>query len=75
MSVPDREVVAVRTAGPHDHIERVKFADGTDADAATAIQEIVDHVAHYVMHLEGQELPLLLQVRQCPDCLTNVLWA
>ena len=74
--IPDREVVAIRTAGePHEHIERVKFADGTDQSAEDAIAAINAHEAHYIMRRDDQPVPFLLYVRQCPDCLKEVLWA
>ena len=71
--VPEREVVAIRTSGPHDHIERTKFADGTDAPAAEVIAAIRSHEAHYFMRVPAGKL--LLTVRQCPDCLEETLWA
>jgi hypothetical protein len=74
-TVPEIEVVAIRTSGPHDHIERVKFSDGTDADAETVKAAILAHDAHYVMHRPDLDKPLLLHVRQCPDCLEECLWA
>jgi hypothetical protein len=67
--------VAVRTAGDHNHIERVKLADGSEESAADATAAIRADRAHYVMRLPDRPLPLLLRVQQCPDCLEEVLWA
>jgi hypothetical protein len=84
--VPDREIVAIRAedVGGHQHIVKVKLADGTEQDAADVIAAIEAHEAHYVMALppnvkaatpEGAEhLPLLIRTRQCPDCEKTVIW-
>jgi hypothetical protein len=87
MSVPERRVVAVRpveVAG-HTHIAAVKLADDTIEDAATVIAAIRAHEAHYTMipppgapayeaHVETG-LPLELQIRPCPDCTAETLFA
>ena len=75
LRTPDVEVVAVRTADPHDHIASVKLADGSEQTAAEVIVAIRAHQAHYVMRLPQHELPMLLRVQQCPDCNETVLWA
>lgn len=74
-AVPEVEVVAIRTGDPHNHIVRVKFSDGTDASAETVMAAISAHEAHYIMRRPDLDLPLLLHVRQCPDCTEEVLWA
>lgn len=73
-AVPEIEVVAIRTSGPHDHIERIKLVDGTDARATTVAAAIRAHEAHfYFVRRDGMKF--LLYVRQCPDCLEECLWA
>jgi hypothetical protein len=72
---PDREIVAIRTAGPHEHIIRVKLSDGQEQRAGQVIAAILAHEAHYTMRLPQHELPLLVRVQTCPDCNEDVLWA
>lgn len=67
--VPEREIVAVRTAGPHDHIIRVKLADESEQETAEVMAAIESHEAHYIA--QGR----LARIEQCPDCLEKVLWA
>lgn len=74
-AVPDLEVVAIRTAGPHAHIIRVRLADGQEQGADQVIAAIAAHEAHYVMQSPDHDHPLLVRVQQCPDCLEDVLWA
>lgn len=72
-NVPEREVVAARREGPHDHITKVKLADGSEHDAEDVLASIDGHEAHWFMaHPAGK---LLLRVQQCPDCDRRVLWA
>ena len=73
--VPEREVVAIRTVPPHDHISEVKLADGTTVEASALAASIEAHEAHYIMRRHDLPLPILLHVRQCPDCLERVVWA
>lgn len=73
LNVPEREVVAVRTEGPHDHIVTVKLADGTEHAADDVLASIEAHEAHWFMaHPAGK---LLLRGQQCPDCERVVLWS
>jgi hypothetical protein len=81
------EVVAVRTemVGGHEHVIAVKLADGRMQTKAFVIGMIEQHAAHYTMrppegapaYAAHQEtgLPLLLQVRLCPDCGEKTLFA
>jgi hypothetical protein len=85
--IQDREIVAIRTAEArgHTHIVAVKLRDGTVEHAADAVRAIAAHHARYVMRPpEGapayrahQEtgLPLLVQIRSCPDCGDDMLFA
>lgn len=87
MSVPDLEVVAIRSeeVAGHRHIVAVKLANGNEMTAAEVMKEIDMHNAHYTMrppegspaYHEHQRtgLPLLVGIRDCPDCGAQVLYA
>lgn len=72
-AIPEYEVVAIRTEGPHDHISAVKLADGSTERATRVLAATDDHEGHYFMR--RGENKLLIQVRQCPDCNERVLFA
>lgn len=68
-TLPEREIVAIRCEGAHDHITRAKLADGWEGPVEDIIAAIESHEAHY--YAQGR----LARVEQCPDCLEKVLWA
>lgn len=85
-AVPELEIVAIRqrTVAGHEHIVAVKLADGREQEVEQVIAAIKDHEAHYVMRTtdgtmpsrtEAAGLPLLVQVRQCPDCDAEAIYA
>lgn len=71
--IQEREVVAIRTEGPHEHITMVKRETGDVESAQMVIEAIQGHAAHYFM--DRPDGKLLLRVQQCPDCREEVLWA
>jgi len=90
MRVPEKRIYATHrepcSANPELlHHTQVKLADDVRETAADVIAAIDAHEAHYVMYPpEGapayrahQEtgLPLIVQVRECPDCGEQVLFA
>lgn len=82
----ERRVVAARRreVGGHVHITMLKLDDDTQIPAAEVVRQIDAHEAHYTMipppgsaayeAFMETGLPLLLQVRQCPDCTERVVW-
>lgn len=83
----EKRIVAIRpidVAG-HTHIGSVKLADDTIETSETVIAAIRDHTAHYTMippegapayeAFKETGLPLLIQIRQCPDCNAETIFA
>jgi hypothetical protein len=79
--VPGEEVEIVAAhrepapGGGHEHITRVRLADGTDRDTADLIADLMAEERLYFMRKPGGELPYLVQIRQCPDCTEPVVFA
>lgn len=80
------EIVAVRAEriGGHEHNVEVRLADGSERLAEDVIAAIEAGDVYTMRPPEGAPayaahqrtgLPLLVQVRQCPDCNEKVLFA